>query len=218
MEQGRGNFDKFIMIYLSVGCLAILPRLLHTRSSSFAAPHRSFRLILFFLLCGSLFLGRQPWSRMKSTLLYDFFSTVSTAIIKRSIRDTRECTATLGSNPLGSMNYNPAEDPYYISNLDSPVEEFFVDALEGTKFTNIVHIVLESMRADSYPFQENSLLVDFMTKNYEFIPGGAAVATSNVSPFIESIGEHTISWETVFATVSFTHKAMIGRKFTVNLF
>ena len=62
------------------------------------------------------------------------------------------------------------------------------------------------------------LLVDFMMKNYEFISGGAAVTTSNVSPFIESIAEHTISWETVFATVSFTHKAMIGRKCTVDFF
>src|SRR2546423_5839446 len=203
MAQGRGNFDRFFMIYLSVGCFASLPRLLHTRASSIAASRPFFHVVLFFLLFGSLFLGHQPWSRMKSTLLYDFVSTVSTAIIKRSLRDTRDCGETLGSNPLGSMNYSPATDPYYISNLDSPIEEFFVSALEGTKFTNIVHIVLESMRADSYPFQEDSLLVDFMMKNYEFISGGAAVTTSNVSPFIESIAEHTISWETVFATVSF---------------
>jgi len=215
MAQGRGNFDKFIMIYLSVGCFAILPRFLYKRLSS-VAPQPSFRFILF-LVCGSLLLSGQPWSRMKSTLLYDFFSATSAAIIKRSLRDTRDCTATLGFNPLGSMNYNPAEDPYYISNLDSPVDEFFVNALEGTKFTNIVHIVLESMRADSYPFQEESLLVDFMKENYQSIPDGAAITTSNVSPFIESLAEHTISWETVFATISFTHKAMIGRKCTVRL-
>lgn len=80
-----------------------------------------------------------------------------------------------------------------------------MSALEGTKFTNIVHIVLESMRADSYPFQEDSSLVAFTMKNYEFISSGTAVTTSNVSPFIESIAEHTISWEIVFATVSFTY-------------
>ena len=120
----------------------------------------------------------------------------------------------LGTNPLGNLNYNPGDDPYYISNLDSPIDDFIADALEGVEFTNIVHIVLESMRADSYPFKEESQLMTYIKNNFEFREKGKSVTTSNVTPFIASLAKHTISWETMWSTIPFTHKAMLGRNFS----
>jgi hypothetical protein len=210
MAQGRGSFDTFFVIYISMGTLVVLPRLLLSRVEPIKPQCTNFRLTLF-LLCGTLLITQQPWKRLKSTLLYDFVSSVTTAVITRSLKDTKGCSTTFGANPLGTLNYSPAKDPYYISNLDSPIHEFINDALEGTKFTNIVHIVLESMRADCFPFQEDSQLTTFIENNFDFPDGGAAITTANVTPFISSLSKNTILWDRVFATVPFTHKAMIGR-------
>jgi hypothetical protein len=211
MAQGRGTFDMFFVIYISVGMMAVLPRLLLSRVEPVKPQFANFRLIIF-LLCGTLLITQQPWKRLKSTLLYDFVSTVSSAVITKSLKDTKGCSTTFGANPLGTLNYSPAKDPYYVSNLDSPIHEFINDALEGTKFTNIVHIVLESMRPDCFPFQEESQLMTFIKSNFDFPEGGAAITTANVSPFIASLSKNTILWDRVAATVPFTHKAMIGRK------
>jgi hypothetical protein len=210
MAQGRGTFDTFFVIYLSMGTLAVLPRLLLSRVEPVKPQFANFRLAIF-LLCGSLLITQQPWKRLKSSLLYDVVSTITAAAVTRSLKDTKNCSTTFGANPLGTLNYSPAKDPYYISNLDSPIHEFINDALKGTKFTNIVHIVLESMRADCFPFQEDSQLTTFIKSNFDFPEGGAAITTANVSPFIASLSQNTILWDRVFATVPFTHKAMIGR-------
>ena len=111
--------------------------------------------------------------------------------------------------------YNPANDPYYISNLATPVDAFIAEALEGVTFTNIVHIVLESMRSDSYPFNEFGPLANYVNENYGDEPHRQPITTSNVTPFIASLAEHTISWETVWATIAYTHKAMLGRISTI---
>jgi hypothetical protein len=166
-----------------------------------------------FLLVGALFLPRQPWQHMTETLVYDVISAISTVIITESLHGSRRtCNATtVGSNPLGSLNYNPADDPYYVSNLDQPVDDFIASALEGTEFTNVVHIILESMREDSFPFQEDGLLNQHIINNLEVAEGGTPINTQTITPFIASLAENTISWHTVWSTIPYTHKAMLGR-------
>lgn len=148
---------------------------------------------------------------MKSTLLWDVASAVSSVLIGKGVRtiQTNHVTTSLGSNPMGSSNYNPADDRYYIFNLEEPVEEFIAEALDGVKFTNIVHLVLESMRWDSYPFQENSRLAEHI-KSFPPLPDARNVSTANVSPFIASLEDRILEWSTVWAVVPFTHKAMLG--------
>jgi hypothetical protein len=117
-----------------------------------------------------------------------------------------------GSNPLGNHNYDPKHDPYYISNLDQPIDAFIASALEGTRFTNVFHIVLESMREDSFPYDESGLLHQHIQKNLEPAKDGVPLTTKNITPFIASLAEHTLSWHTVWASVPYTHKAMLGRE------
>lgn len=237
MAQGGGNFGKVFMAYLFVGAVAMLARRVtesrHGRPESLLSekaeeshdfgggggPFRRFirepfMLVILFLLFGAMLLPSQPWQHMTATLLYDVVGTVSSAIITKSLRDMRgQCSkSTVGGNPFGGTNYNPVEDPYYVSNLDSPMDPFIAKALEGTQFTNIVHIVLESMRDDSYPWNEDGLLAHHIDTHFSKVEGGTAMTTENITPFIESLAQHTISWETVWATIPFTHKAMLGRK------
>jgi hypothetical protein len=150
---------------------------------------------------------------MTETLVYDVISAISTVIITESLHGSRQtCNGTtVGSNPLGSLNYNPADDPYYVSNLDQPVDDFIASALEGTEFTNIVHIILESMREDSFPFQEDGLLNQHIIHNVGAAEGGTPINTQTITPFIASLAENTISWHTVWSTIPYTHKAMLGR-------
>jgi hypothetical protein len=117
-----------------------------------------------------------------------------------------------GSNPLGDLNYNPANDPYYITNMDEPIDEFIASALEGVQFTNVFHIILESMREDSFPYDENGLLHQHIQENMEPAENGVPVTTENITPFIASLAENTISWHTVWSTIPYTHKAMMGCK------
>jgi hypothetical protein len=168
--------------------------------------------IILPLIIGNFLVVSQPWSSMKSTLLWDVASAVSSVLIGKGVRTIQAgcTTGSLGSNPMGSFNYNPVDDRYYISNLDEPMDEFIAEALEGVKINNIVHLVLESMRGDSYPFQENSRLAEHI-KSFPPLPGAREVSTANVSPFIASLAEHSLEWSTVWAVVPFTHKAMLGR-------
>lgn len=165
-----------------------------------------------FLLVGGVFLPAQPWKRMTSTLLLDVVGGILSVIVPKAVgRLHTPSTSTLGSSPLGALMYNPADDPYYISNLESPVDPFIAEALDGVQFTNIVHIVLESVRADCYPFQEQSAFADYIKQTFPAAVNGTPITTSNVTPFIASLAEHTISWETMWSIVPFTHKALLGR-------
>ena len=168
--------------------------------------------IVSFLLFGALFLPREPWQHMTSTLVYDVVGTMSSVILNKTLRNLKgNCQSdTLGRNPLGTLNYQPADDPYYITNLNSPIDPFIAKAIEGIQFTNIFHIILESLRADVYPFNETGPFMDHITQNFELVPDGPAITTSNITPFVESIAEHVISWERVWSTIPFTHKALIG--------
>jgi hypothetical protein len=236
MAQGGGNFGKVFTLYLFVGAAAMLARRLtearpsrpdllplekiefHDLGGGQGAFRRFIQeplvFLTMFLLVGATFLPSQPWKHMTATLLYDIVGTVSSAIITKGLRDMRgDCSKnTVGGNPFGAMNYNPSEDPYYVSNLDSPMDSFITKALEGIQFTNIVHIVLESMRDDSYPWNEDGLLSHYIESQFEKVEGGTPMTTTNITPFIESLAQNTISWETVWATIPFTHKAMLGRK------
>ena len=229
--QGGGRFGYILIIYISTGLAAMFARrglegnykreaeseiqdTIEPRKRIFRKFLRTpFVRLTAFLFIGSLFLPGQPWKSMRTTLLVDVIHTVSSAAVTKSLGNLRgDCSgATLGSNPLGSLNYSPANDPYYVSNLDSPIDDFIETALEGTEFTNIVHIVLESMRADCYPFEEDSQLMTYITNNLQFLPNGRPITTSNISPFIASLAKHTISWETMWTLAPFTHKAMVGR-------
>jgi hypothetical protein len=237
MAQGTGNFGKIVLIYLACGAVAVLiRRVLEIRNgksdiglgenseshesheSQVERPMRRFLSqpfipLILFLPLGSVFLPQEPWKHMTATLLYDVVATISATITTKGLRDTKggERNTNRGSNPLGNFNYNPLEDPYYISNLDASVDPFIAAALEETQFTNIIHIVLESMRADSFPWQENGDLAKYIKDNYEQIPNGSDITTSQITPFIQSLAPNTISWETVWATIPFTHKAMLGR-------
>jgi hypothetical protein len=172
--------------------------------------------LVLCLIVGSLFLPSQPWRQMTSTLMVDVVWNVISVLISKTIRAQSSFTgpANFGSNPLGNLNYNPRTDPYYISNLDSPIDEFIAQALDGVQFRNIVHVVLESVRADCFPFQEESAFVDYIKANFPPHDNGSAITTANVTPFIDSdsVAEHTISWETMWAVVPFSHKALLGRR------
>jgi len=169
-------------------------------------------IILLFGLLGVCILPSYPWRRLTHTILYDFGAAMASIITAQDLKVADiPTTDHLGSNPLGNFRYDPAEDPYYISNLDEPVDEFIASALNGTHFTNIFHIVLESMREDSYPWDENGLLHQHIVENVEIAENGAPIRTDTITPFIASLAEHTISWHTTWASIPFTHKAMLGR-------
>ena len=174
--------------------------------------------VILILSIGTLFLPQHPWRHMTATLLYDIIRDVSTALVAKQFHDTRVTgnATTIGSHPLGNIKYNPAEDPYYITNLDRPIDDFIASALDGTKFTNLVHIVLESMRSDSFPYQEDGLLHQHIMKNMEPAEGGVPISTNTVTPFIASLASRTILWDTMWATIPYTHKAVLGRNPKMN--
>ena len=234
MTQGNGAFMKAFIVYTFSGVSAMLLRgglaanLRYRRMSYIPLkkdvtyqPQASRRrvstnlpVLLSVLSIGTIFLPARPWRHLTSTLIYDVVSSISTVIITQLLRDTTSISAnTKGrTNSFGNLNYDPADDPYYISNLDQPIDTFIASALEDAKFTNIVHIVLESMREDSFPYDENGLLHQHIQKNLEPAEDGVPVTTKNVTPFIASLAENTISWHTVWATVPYTHKAILGRE------
>jgi len=228
LAQGEGTSRDVFIVYVGVGCGTMLARIgcqkrdrwetlataesrKETRRKFINQPH--VRLLLL-LVIGNLFLP-QPWRQMASTLLFDTVISISSVLIIKHLRNLAGDSvkgSDFGDNPLGNLNYNPSNDPFYISNLDSPIHEFVAEALGGLEFTNVVHIVLESMRADSYPFKEDGHLATYIERSFDKPTGAKPITASNVSPFITSLAEQTISWETMWATVPFTHKAMLGRK------
>src|SRR6202044_3536566 len=109
--------------------------------------------LLLFLSVVAIFLPANPWRRLTSTLAFDIITSISSIAIQKPFPDQNKvCQDPTENFQSHNLNYNPAEDPYYISNLDLPVDEFIASALKNLRFTNIVHIVLESMREDSYPY------------------------------------------------------------------
>jgi Sulfatase len=149
---------------------------------------------------------------MSSTVLYDFVSGVSRTVVEKTMRETSRRGTTASDisidGSFGSHLYSPARDPYYVSNLDSPVDEFIVEALRGTKFTNVVNIVLESVRADVYPYQEGGMLDQYI---HDKVPlADAPITTQTVSPFVASLANHTLQWNNTWSLCPFTHKAMLG--------
>src|SRR2546421_6749768 len=234
MAQGSGNFIKITGFYLLFSTIPVFLRCRIERSyipidiESFVSekfedePQASGRRgcgpfvpTAFLLVFGAMFLPHQPWRHLTSTLLYDVVGTISSVILNRSIQDSTNCsipsnTTVLGTHPLGHSFYNPADDPYYISNLDLSVDAFIAQALKDTQFTNVVHIVLESMRADCYPFQETGLLNKHIQTKLVPPDTQPPITTQTITPFISSLAENLISWDTVWATIPFTHKSMLG--------
>ena len=157
------------------------------------------------LFLASFCLPANPWRHMTSTVLYD-------AAIALASNPSQTPTASSrienGTNPIGILNYNPSNDPYFVSNLDQPIDPFLASALKGAYFQNIVHIVLESMRPDSFPYQEGGLLDKHIKKFY--IPV-SPINKHTVTPFMESIATNLIVWDTMFSTIPYTLKAMLAR-------
>jgi hypothetical protein len=236
MSAGNGTFGKVFLLYAMVGGTTVSIRLVlgqprrDLRSPTISVtpdncelerPQGSLRAILtlprlgfpFLLLFVTLLLPAYPWRHMTATLGYDV-TVAAFAFVKMRHFHRQEITICSGDpviygHPLGGRDYDPTEDPYYISNLDQPIHDFVLDALEGTDFTNIVHIVLESMREDSFPFQDEGLLNRYIHSSFE---NGLLepINTETITPFIASLAEHTLSWHTLWATVPFTHKSMLG--------
>lgn len=234
MAQGSGKFIRTVAFYLLFSAIPIFLRCRIERNSPscivvdlespFSEKFEDDPLrrtcgpsvpLAFFLIFGAIFLPHQPWRHLTSTLLYDMVRTISSVMLSRSLREGVECAASsnatvLGVHPLADSLYNPAKDPWYVSNLNQSVDPFIAKALEGTQFTNVVHIVLESMRADCYPFQENGLLNQHIRTKLLPTADETPITTQTITPFISSLAENIISWDTVWATIPFTHKSMLG--------
>jgi hypothetical protein len=236
MAQGNNGFGKVLLLYCLMGGMVVLLRVvvLHTtRMPSPKIPSYHFtqpseqeptfiqRVIPFLPLFGYfvlswIFMPPSPWRGLTSTLACDVTTAVSSVFIHQAFHSgptlcSGDTSSTrIGTHPFGTLRYNPAYDPYYITNLDQPLDPFIGSALEGVKFTNIVHIVLESMREDSFPYDENGLLHQHILKNEKPVKGGTPITSENLTPFIISLAENTLSWHTMWSTIPYTHKAMLG--------
>jgi hypothetical protein len=234
MTQVNRGFAQAFILYGFVGATTILLRLVLTRHyGATISPSRDkfdldninnhrpvqryfdirFTISLLFVLIVTAMLPPNPWRRMTATLGYDVVCSLSTVILSKPVYGGSECStvAALGSH-FDNFNYNPADDPYYVSNLDQPIDDFFIAALSDAKFTNIVHITLESMRDDSFPYREDGFFHKHILNNIEPAEGGLPITTETITPFIASLAENTISWESMWATVAKTHKTMLACK------
>jgi len=238
MAEGNNSFGKVFALYaLAGGAVVVLRMLLAAKSQRHyqLAPSREklaedmevqsffetliaapLIRILFVLLIITLLLPPNPWRHLSTTLVYEVVEALSTIVVAKAFYGNAcYSESMLGSNPLRNLRYNPANDPYYISNLHQPIDEFIASALEDTQFTNIVHIVLESMREDSYPYQEDGLLNQNIVNNMQLVNGGTPVDAQTITPFISSLAENTLSWHTMWATIPYTHKTMLGCTFVM---
>ena len=225
MAEGNNSFGKVFVLYVLAGGavvilrLLLLPKAQRHNQPPLSGEHGFFETlitspltrILFVLVFITVLLPPNPWRHLSSTLLYEVVEALSkVAVAKAFYGNVCSKESVFGSNPLGNLNYNPAHDPYYISNLHQPIDEFIASALEDSHFTNIVHIVLESMREDSYPYQEDGLLNQHIITNMQLVKGGTPINTQTITPFIASLADHTLSWHTTWATIPYTHKTMLG--------
>ena len=237
MGQGSSNFIRVLIMYCLVGVFAVVLRLLTYRSHRAKTlplfngdrksdqPQPPFRAALskpkvqvtLFLLLATFFLPPHPWRHMTATLGYNIsvasFRVIGSHAFGRHDRHAVQSCNSEGSPPVpfnfGKSNYDPSTDPHYISNLDQSIDEYIARALESTDFTNIVHIILESMREDSFPYNQEGLLNKYI---HESVQPQHAITTETITPFIQSLAEHTLSWHTMWTSVPFTHKAMLGCK------
>jgi hypothetical protein len=238
MAQGNNGFGKVLTLYCLMGGIVVLLRtvLFHTATRKLSPKlpmHHSlnpsddepsslrrflaipFVPMLIYLVLSWGFMPESPWRSLTSTLAYDVTTAVSGVFLHEIFHGSGNNTCDdqshrVGSHPLGTLRYNPAEDPYYVSNLDKELDPFLAEVLGDVKFTNIVHIVLESMREDSFPYDENGLLHKHILENETPVKGGTPVTSENLTPFINSLAENTLQWHTMWATIPYTHKSMLG--------
>jgi hypothetical protein len=220
MSAGYITFANVFLSHTMIGIVAVLFRVVLGKSAlnlgywisevncESAQPKTKCRGIVrigFLLLFVTLLLPPYPWRHMTATLYYNIAVAAFTIMQSKHSSSPEEAERSL----LMEGYYNPTEDPYYISNLDQPIHDFILRALEGTEFTNIMHIILESMGEDSFPFQNDGLLSTHIHSS----PRVKIVETINnqtLTPFITSLAEHTLEWHTVWTTIPFTHKSMLG--------
>jgi len=225
---------RAILSYLTIAGVVVLCRMVYISSHGretyrplgedaalLPAPSKAKRnfaaLVLPALaICAIPLLPAYPWQEMTRTLPFD----VTCAIVKNLVgghAPKGQGIERVGStlfDIFGPRNYSPNEDPYYISNLDQPIDEFISQAIEDLHVTNIVHIFLESMRGDSFPFQDDGLLSEHL-HNSPRVNISSPIDTHTMTPFIASLAEHTISWQSMWTTAPFTHKALISRMLPV---
>ena len=237
MAQGNSGFSKVFILYCLMGGIVVLLRmvLFHTASRKLSPKlpsHHSlhsedepstlrrilaipFVPMLVYLILSWPFMPESPWRGLTSTLAYDVTTAVSGVFIHKAFHSHGDTNcesrnSTVGSHPLGTLRYNPGDDPYYVSNLDKQLDPFIAEALKDVKFTNIVHIVLESMREDSFPYDEEGLLHKHILEHETPAANGTPVTSENLTPFIKTLAENTLSWHTMWSTIPYTHKAMLG--------
>jgi len=213
--QGSDHFVKVLVFYVFVGLAAFLAKTRSSRGNerrckkkqeTFDEPRKSkFITKLTAILCiGTIFLPQQPWRHMTSTLLWD----ISTSLV--GVKRTAFLPVdTVVDNTTGSKSpgYIPAQDPYHISNLDQPLDPFIASALADTEFRHVFHIVLESMRADAFPYQEEGLMDQHIRKHFTPV---SPVTAETITPFIASLSDHSLRWDTMYASIPYTLKSKLG--------
>jgi hypothetical protein len=165
--------------------------------------------LLGFLTFGALFIPQEPWKHMTSTLLLDVTLGLSTIAMKGkqcSVETEPSLQVHFGTN----LGYSPHEDPFYITNLNDQIDPFIASALEGTKFTNVVELVLESVRGDCYPYKEDGPLHQFIKETVQPAANATPLTTKNITPFIDSLSSHTLVWDGAWSLCPLTNKAMMG--------
>jgi len=217
--QGNDHFLKVLGFYIFIGLAAVLVKTRFRggnekrckRQEISDEPRKSTSIMkITSLLCvATIFLPRQPWRHLTSTLLWD----ISTSLV--SLQRTTSLPflgGVNGTTESKSPGYSPSEDPYYISNLDQPLDPFIASALEGTEFKHIFHIVLESMRSDSFPYQEDGLLDQHIRKHFTPV---SPITTETITPFTASLADHTLRWDTMYASIPYTLKSKLGCKLLI---
>ena len=172
--------------------------------------HRVPYYLVGFLAFGALFIPQEPWKHMTSTLLLDIAVGLSTVIVKGNKCPVQTYVSAPQVHFGTNLGYSPDEDPFYITNLNDPIDPFIASALEGIKFTNVVELVLESVRGDCYPFKEDGLLHQFIKENVEPAANATPITTKNITPFIDSLSSHTLIWDGAWSLCPLTNKAMMG--------
>jgi len=216
--QGNDHFLKVLMFYIVIGLAAALAKVrigggnekrYEKQATEERGKSKSVTRITIALCLGAIVLPQQPWRHLTSTLLWD----ISTSLIgvqgSPSAAIPRNVNGTTGSKSPG---YTPSQDPYYISNLDQPLDPFIASALDGAEFKHIFHIVLESMRPDSFPYQEAGLLDQHIQKHFTPV---SPINTETITPFIASLADQTLQWDTMYASIPYTLKSKLGCTFPI---